>query len=221
MQDINLKVWASSILLAVLMHGIILLSWSENAHVIKKSGESSVSSLKLSFKRTSESELEFQDNVKSEPVNNKLIKPVNRSVSKSDNQLLVKNSDAKKAPKKTVQKTIDKTDSLVEDLISENNILLIKKHRIDYFSQLISHIERFKFYPNSARRRGIEGRVSICFDLNSDGSISDLIVESKYRILKQAAEEAIISALPMPIPLPAHGVSVGRKVDFNMLYAMK
>lgn len=219
MHDNNIRVWSVSVLLALLVHGAVLFSWSESDPVIKTTGESSVNSIKLSFKRTIKPDEVIQKKVKSEPVNKPPVKPVNRSDKKS----AIKSFEEKPQPETAVRKTDEvveqESDSHVIDSESENDLLLIKKNRLNYFNQLISHIERYKFYPGSARRRGIEGKVSICFDLNTDGSISSLTVESKHRILKQAAEEAIKSALPMP--LPDKGVKLERKVDFNMLYAMK
>lgn len=215
MHSVNLKVWGVSVLLAVLVHGVVLFSWSEYEPVIRGSGNASVNSLRLSFKQTNESDQVIQKKIKSEPVKKQLVKPA----SKLESKLLAENLEFEKIVKETIQNSSEEPNSRVVDSESENDILLIKKNRLNYFNQLISHIEKFKFYPGSARRRGIEGKVSICFDLNSDGSISSLMVESKHRVLKHAAEQAIKSALPMP--LPDKRVTLGRKIDFNMLYAMK
>lgn len=215
MQGVNLKIWSVSVLLAVLVHGVILFSWTEYDPVIRTSGTSPLNSLRLSFKRTIESDVVIKKEIKSDAIKKQSVKPV----SKPDNILLAENTESVKSVREASQNTVEKSNSHVVNSVSENDILLVKKNRLNYFNHLILHIERFKFYPGSARRRGIEGKVSVCFDLNSDGSISGLTVDSKHRILKQAAEEAIKSALPMP--LPDKEFSVGRKIDFNMLYAMK
>ncbi len=62
------------------------------------------------------------------------------------------------------------------------------------------HLEHFKYYPASARRRGIEGRVEVAFDLDARGMASrlQLLSRSGYRILDRAALETVRRASPFP-----------------------
>jgi len=62
------------------------------------------------------------------------------------------------------------------------------------------HLEHFKYYPTSARRRGIEGQVEIAFDLDGRGVASglQLLSRSGYRILDRAALETVRRASPFP-----------------------
>lgn len=63
------------------------------------------------------------------------------------------------------------------------------------------HLERFKYYPASARRRGIEGVVEVSFDLDGEGRASTLQVTegSGYSVLDQAALQTVRRAEPFPV----------------------
>jgi len=63
------------------------------------------------------------------------------------------------------------------------------------------HLEAFKYYPASARRRGIEGRVEVGFTLTQDGAANQVSVlhGSGYAVLDHAALETVYRAQPFPI----------------------
>jgi protein TonB len=63
------------------------------------------------------------------------------------------------------------------------------------------HLEAFKYYPGSARRRGIEGHVDVEFTLAQNGAATGVAVlqGSGYAILDQAAMETVYRAQPFPI----------------------
>jgi len=62
-------------------------------------------------------------------------------------------------------------------------------------------LERFKHYPASARRRGIEGAVDVSFRLNAEGRAEDmqLVSGSGYTILDDAALSTVRRAEPFPV----------------------
>lgn len=74
--------------------------------------------------------------------------------------------------------------------------------RKEYLNTLLTHIEGHKYYPHSARRRGIEGSIEISFELLSNGSINDLKASGGPLILRKAAEQAVTKALPFKVPPP-------------------
>lgn len=88
-----------------------------------------------------------------------------------------------------------------------------------YLAQLLSHIERNKFYPANARRRGLEGVVKVSFVLLADGGIRDLAVSGTHSILEKAAAEAMRQALPLPRP-PA-GIACPHHVQFGMEFRLR
>jgi len=63
------------------------------------------------------------------------------------------------------------------------------------------HLESYKYYPASARRRGIEGHVDVSFRLIPDGSADQVSVlhGSGYAVLDHAALETVYRAQPFPI----------------------
>jgi len=63
------------------------------------------------------------------------------------------------------------------------------------------HLEAFKYYPSSARRRGIEGLVEVGFTLIHDGAANQVSVlhGSGYAVLDHAALETVYRAQPFPI----------------------
>ncbi len=64
-----------------------------------------------------------------------------------------------------------------------------------------SRLEAYKFYPASARRRGIEGEVELGFALNSKGLADGVMIlaSSGYAILDRAAMQTVHRAQPFPI----------------------
>ncbi|MFQ5344576.1 MAG: energy transducer TonB [Mariprofundus sp.] len=64
-----------------------------------------------------------------------------------------------------------------------------------------NHLEAFKYYPASARRRGIEGHVEVGFILTRHGEAGQVSVlhGSGYAVLDHAALETIYRAQPFPV----------------------
>jgi periplasmic protein TonB len=63
------------------------------------------------------------------------------------------------------------------------------------------HLERFKFYPESARRRGIGGNVDVGFRLTAGGHVAQVRItaSSGYALLDEAAEAIVARAVPFPV----------------------
>ena len=96
---------------------------------------------------------------------------------------------------------------------------LIERERQRYLADLMAHIEEYKWYPKSARRRRIEGMVHVDFTLFADGSTSDISVKNASPILLAAAREAVAKAVPMPPP-PAM-IDCPMKCEFQMQFNLK
>jgi len=64
-----------------------------------------------------------------------------------------------------------------------------------------NHLESFKFYPASARRRGIEGHVDVAFVLTQNGAADQIFVlqGSGYAMLDRAAIQTVSRAQPFPV----------------------
>lgn len=95
---------------------------------------------------------------------------------------------------------------------------LLEDIRQRYLAELMAHIEEHKWYPKSARRRGIQGEVKVSFLLLPDGSIRDVEVRHGPKVLTVAAAKAVARAEPMPAP-PAE-VHCPLRCEFSMRYAL-
>jgi protein TonB len=93
-----------------------------------------------------------------------------------------------------------------------------ESRRESYLLRLLAHIDAYKFYPRSARRRGLEGEVQVAFHLHADGSISELQVRGGSKLLRQAAKRAVQQALTLPPP-PA-SVRLQEQIRFAMVYRL-
>ncbi|PJA31228.1 MAG: hypothetical protein CO187_10555 [Zetaproteobacteria bacterium CG_4_9_14_3_um_filter_53_7] len=64
-----------------------------------------------------------------------------------------------------------------------------------------NHLESFKFYPASARKRGIEGHVDVAFILTHNGAADRITVlqGSGYAMLDRAAMQTVSRAQPFPV----------------------
>jgi len=86
----------------------------------------------------------------------------------------------------------------------------------NYLAQLLLHIEKHKYYPAAAKRRGIQGSVDISFWLSHSGEMQTLRVEGDNKLLRKAAEKAVMAALPFPSTPPE-----SLDIVFSMNYALQ
>jgi protein TonB len=65
---------------------------------------------------------------------------------------------------------------------------------------LLTHIARFRLYPENARRAGLQGTVQMLFAMRRDGMVTDVHIRtsSGERVLDEAAAETIRRAQPLP-----------------------
>ncbi|MCP4670717.1 MAG: energy transducer TonB [Desulfobacula sp.] len=105
---------------------------------------------------------------------------------------------------------MDAADFSVPGLRIQNQVTDMQTHEEhieftsakEYFEMLNLRINYFKKYPEFARSRHIQGRVTVEFVLNRDGALSGIkiIKSSRYKKLDQAALEAVSKASPFPRP---------------------
>jgi len=118
-------------------------------------------------------------------------------------------------PKPVVEKKVEPKPEPAPDVVHEkavaprvaetaqreatNRTVVIKEH---YLSNLLTYIEGHKYYPQSARSRGIEGSINVSFELLNNGNINNLKTDGGALVLRRAAEQAITRAVPFPSPPP-------------------
>lgn len=85
---------------------------------------------------------------------------------------------------------LDKRIFSKEDLQMKQNLFL---------AQMRNTIDANKIYPNSARRRAMEGEVQISFFLQEDGNVKNIELVSGKSIFKDSAIEAIAKSFPLKV----------------------
>lgn len=134
---------------------------------------------------------------------------------------------ARKPPATTVTKT---SQPVVKQITAAARVQAVAKEpvparvvqideRENYLARLLAHIDSHKFYPRSARRRGVKGDVQVSFYLNRDGTIRDLEVTGGSKLLRTAARQAIQNALSLPQPPEKMGLQ--EPIRFGMAYRLE
>jgi len=88
-----------------------------------------------------------------------------------------------------------------------------------YMALLLNHIEAHKFYPNAARKRGLEASLRVSFHLLGENKIAGLAIDGSHKLLRKSAEKAVRSALPMP-DIPDQ-LELPMQVAFLMTYELR
>lgn len=101
-------------------------------------------------------------------------------------------------PSGFIEEAINGTDEANE--ISADQMGEIK---MAFSSQVRTKIEKTKYYPRTARRRGFEGRPVVAFTLGNRGDLLEISIKSpsQHKLLNEAALDAVRSARPYP-PIP-------------------
>lgn len=84
---------------------------------------------------------------------------------------------------------------------------LVQAHDVDhhlrhehYIKQVLSQLEKNKFYPRKARRRQIEGAVVVTMAIKPSGEIHSLEISEGHGLLRKATAAAIERSLPLIKP---------------------
>lgn len=96
--------------------------------------------------------------------------------------------------------------------------VVLENERESYLLQLLAHIDSHKFYPRSARRRGMEGEIQVVFYLLRDGSIRDLQITGGSKVLRKAAKQAVQQSLALPPP--PKSMHLQEQIRFGMVYRL-
>lgn len=95
--------------------------------------------------------------------------------------------------------------------------------KVSWQSQLLSHLARYKRYPDEARRRGIQGTCQVRFNLDHAGKVLsvELAKSSGNTALDRATLSMIRRASPVPTP-PAELLSNGQlEIVAPFIYALE
>ncbi|MBR9853844.1 MAG: TonB family protein [Algicola sp.] len=93
-----------------------------------------------------------------------------------------------------------------------------KEKRMCFQEQMLKHIRKNFRYPEIAQEMGLEGRVSVVFTVQKDGSIGDIRLRGPHESLEKEAAR-IISKLPTLTPGKQRGTPV--KVPYSIPITFK
>ena len=164
-----------------------------------------------------------------EPVAEPIPEPVPKKPVKKEIKVAKKKPEPKPVEKKVVpepQPVAEPPEAPVQEVASAPEPIqppavdegLLDEIRQRYLAEVMAHIEAHKWYPKSARRRGIQGEVKVSFILMPDGSIKDIEVRDGPGVLVAAAGSAVNKAVPMPTP-PTE-VHCPLHCEFSMRFAL-
>jgi len=75
-----------------------------------------------------------------------------------------------------------------------------QKNIDNFLTEILMRIEKSKYYPSVARKRGMTGTITCKFSIFANGSVNNisLVKSSKYKLLNKAAIDAIKKGAPYP-----------------------
>ena len=148
---------------------------------------------------------------KPEPEPKPIPKPEPEPIVKPILQQEVPKEIAKKITSEQVVKKIIKTVNLKENFTELDNT---------FTNRVRENILNNKEYPRAAIRRNIQGRVKVLFDIETDGNISNIRIETNSKILEKATRKCLNKSFPIKIPseildkFPKRNISVN--IDFRL-----
>lgn len=214
-------IYYTAILLSLLLHALLFVSFGGQATGITESSQPQTIRLSLLApppepvehpKATPEPEPKKPD-IKPEP------KPLPKVVEQPLQEL------APEPLRDVVQTVVPKPEVKPQQLTIAPSLQvqpdegLIRRERERYLARVLSHVEKYKWYPGLARRRGIEGDVTVSFTMHHDGSVHDLVIENGPPLLMDAARRTVEKALPVPKPPAA--VDCPLECKFRLSFHLK
>lgn len=95
----------------------------------------------------------------------------------------------------------------------------LKRERDEYLMMALARIEKEKYYPRAARRRGIQAAIKVRFTILKSGDVDNIRVEGSHSILERAAREALVKA--SPFPCPPESQTGPMNVEYEMEFALR
>lgn len=108
--------------------------------------------------------------------------------------------------------------------IQKNEPLLVDTAALEakrnlFIEQMRQAIDKNKIYPNSARRRAIEGEVKMSFTLQADGSVHGIEMVAGKSIFEDSAKEAIAKSFPLRVEKELF--SFPKEFQITLVYTLK
>ncbi|MFK5914208.1 MAG: TonB family protein [Woeseiaceae bacterium] len=178
----------------------------------------------IQFSNTAMSSSQAQAPVLDTRISLNLLPPVKQ---KQQKVVEVKPFKPKKVAKKKLKKKKKMLQPAHEQAVAPKIKKEVQRQQIEdvvlvqqrYFSTLLTHIEGYKHYPRSARRRGIEGSILVSFRLLANGDITGLKASGGHLMLRRAAKSSVTDALPLPLCPPE--ITCPMQVSYAMQFKLR
>ena len=191
-----------ALLISLLLHAALFVQFS-NAAMSNNQAQAPVYDTRISLNLLAPVKKKQQKTVEIKPLKSKNL--AKKKIKKNKKMLQPAHEQAV-APK--IKKEVQRQQT--------GNAIPIRKR---YFSTLLTHIEGHKYYPRSARHRGIEGSIQVSFRLLPNGSISGLMASGGTSILRRAAKISVTNALPLPLCPPE--ITCPMQVSYVMQFKLR
>lgn len=151
-------------------------------------------------------------------------KPIAKSTPKPDTKPIpnlepIAEPTQKSTEHETKEIVAEQKDSVSPSTNNVPDIDMSEAKRELFIANLIQRINSNKSYPNSARRRSIEGSVEVEFTVLADGNVKNIEIISGQNIFAESTIEAIKNSFPVKID---DGLFVfPKKFKVDILYILK
>jgi protein TonB len=103
--------------------------------------------------------------------------------------------------------------------VSKSSNLGEQKRR--FLKRVRATIYANKHYPIRAKRRRIEGRVHLVFDIDSNGEATNIRVRNGHKLLRRAVKASLKRSFPMDIPPTLRGKFPMRNISVNVDFRLE
>jgi len=203
----------ASISFSLLLHGMFFVQFGGKPAVMMEQATPSVTRMSFLAPSAKPQPVKEASEEKKETKKISEIKPIKKVA-------VEKKSDATQQESKKVEPKPEMTPAQASASTNKTQLNegLLQKETERYLTEVMAHIEKHKWYPKAARRRGIEGEVRVSFTLLPDGSAQKIVVENAPPILLTAARKAVEKAVPMPKPPAA--IHCPLPCEFRMRFSL-
>ncbi|MGB5868022.1 MAG: energy transducer TonB [Arcobacteraceae bacterium] len=160
---------------------------------------------------------------KIKPIEKKIVKKIIKKTPKIENKIVSKKQPIQKKKEHTQQQTaVNQIKKNKSNLTKEkNNLDEINKQKINqkiYYTKIKELINKNKYYPKVAVKRGIEGIVEINFTISKTGELLSFKVINGKKVFKKSICDALESSFPFPPPkgLLTSNTNLSLKIDYRL-----
>lgn len=152
----------------------------------------------------------------------KIITPPKIEIADDDEKIIETVIESNEIDQDTEIAEVDDIEVLKDDIVDEIPFILIenapvfpgcenepteKEKKACFQEMMLKHIKRNFNYPEVAQEMGLQGRVTVVFTVQKDGSIGDVKLRGPHESLEKEAAR-IISKLPKMTPGKQRGTAV-------------